>query len=275
VIPAELAEAVKERSLLLFAGAGVSAGLGLPTFARLIDILASELFYDSDVFRRLGSYEVLAEYFESEKGGIGSLRSRLDLEWHDPGKSVEESYVHRLIPELQAPLIYTTNYDRWLERAFERLRCPYDVVTSVSDLKRLRPDVPQIVKFHGDFSDDASIVLTEESYFRRLEFETPLDIKLRADSLSRSMLFIGYSFSDVNVRLLMYKLDKLWQEASRPRPRSYIVLPRPNPVQEVVLRRRGVEPIVTSRDDPSEGLAEFLRDLVLAAHGVSVENRWP
>jgi len=34
--------------------------------------------------------------------------------------------------------------------------------------------------------------------FDRLYFSSPLDIKLRTDALGRSILFIGYSLSDVN-----------------------------------------------------------------------------
>ena len=42
-------------------------------------------------------------------------------------------------------------------------------------------DATHIVKFHGTFDDDASLVLTESSYFDRLEFESAIDIKLRAN----------------------------------------------------------------------------------------------
>src|SRR5204862_304382 len=80
-------------------------------------------------------------------------------------------------------IVYTTNYDRWLEAAFEHHGRPYAKIVSVADLPGIRPDVTQIVKFHGDFADEASIVLDESSYFRRLDFESPLDIKLRADAL--------------------------------------------------------------------------------------------
>ena len=64
----------------------------------------------------------------------------------------------------------------------------------------------QIIKFHGDFDDDSSLVLTESSFFIALDFESPLDIKLRSDSLEKSLLFIGYSLSDINIRYMLYKL---------------------------------------------------------------------
>lgn len=68
-------------------------------------------------------------------------------------------------------------------------------------------------------------------------------IKFRSDTLDRTILFLGYSLSDINLRYLLYKLTKLWEasEYAAARPRSYIVLPRPNPERSppVLWRVRG------------------------------------
>ena len=108
-------------------------------------------------------------------------------------------------------------------------------------------------------------MLTESSYFKRLDFESPLDIKLRSDMLGRSILFIGYSLSDINVRFLLYKLDKLWQNSNirvEKRPSSYIFLPTPNPIQENILRKRGIETIIGSNIDKNKSIEEFLSSLL-------------
>jgi hypothetical protein len=276
VIDSQLIEATRTKNLILFVGSGVSRNLGLPTFDQLTDLIAQELDYDPEVFKLLGGYLELAEYYEIEKLGLGPLRSKLDKAWHDSGIDITTSYVHRLLPELQAPLIYTTNYDRWLEVAYERLGRECTPVVTIADLRNVTEGVPQIIKFHGDFEQDESIVLTESSYFERLDFESPLDLKFRADALGRSILFLGYSLRDVNVRFLMFKLNRLWEASSvKPaRPRSYMVLGRANPVQEAVLRKRGIEPIITSGDDPGPGLEEFLHELITAAHGNTVDKSW-
>jgi hypothetical protein len=244
---------------------------------RLTDVIADELDYDPDVFKLLGSYLELAEYYEIERLGLGSLLSKLDQEWHDASIDIERSYVHRLLPEVQAPRIYTTNFDQWIERAYERLGRPYTPVVTITDTRSIKEGVPQIIKFHGDFTQDASIVLTESSYFERLSFESPLDLKMRADALGRTILFLGYSLRDINMRLLMFKLNKLWEAPSvmAARPQSYMVLGRTNPVQEAVLRRRGIEPIVSAGEDPGRGLEEFLHELVSEAHGTLVDRSWP
>jgi hypothetical protein len=97
----------------------------------------------------------------------------------------------------------------------------------------------EIVKFHGDFEDDATLVLTESSYFERLDFESPIDQMLRADVLRHPVLFVGYSLSDINVRYLFHKLSKIWSAAGTQteRPPSHIFMTNPNPVEEAIFRR--------------------------------------
>ena len=134
----------------------------------------------------------------------------------------------------------------------------------MADLSRIRPDTAQIIKFHGDFENDESIVLDESSYFRRLDFESPLDIKLRADVLGRSVLFIGYSLADINIRYLFYKLSRLWKVSvpNVPQPRSYIFSPVHNAVQEAVLAQWGIDMVAVEHADPTQALVEFLESVV-------------
>src|SRR5450759_2545236 len=86
------------------------------------------------------------------------------------------------------------------------------------DIATSLPDVTDIVKFHGDFDREETLVITESHYFDRLEFEAPLDILFRSDALSRPILFVGYSLADINMRYLFHKLGKLWKAAG---PVSY------------------------------------------------------
>lgn len=260
-----LRAAHEREQLILFVGAGVSQSLGLPPWSELIDHMARELGYKPEEYRRYGSALALAEFFRLQHGNIGPLRSWMDRKWHSPNMSVERSRVHELIVRANFKIIYTTNYDRWLEYAFEHHQREYVKVVSVADIARIRREATQIVKFHGDFENDESIVLDETSYFRRLDFESPLDIKLRADVLGRSVLFIGYSLADINIRYLFYKLSRLWKVSvpGVPQPPSYVFLPVRNPVQQAVLAQWGIETLSPdTEEDPSTALAAFLEELV-------------
>jgi hypothetical protein len=123
-----------------------------------------------------------------------------------------------------------------------------------------RSGLIDVIKFHGDFDEKDSLVLTESNYFDRLEFEGPLDILLRADALNRPILFVGYSLSDMNMRYLFHKLWKVWEKArvSDARKKSYIYLAAPNPVEEEIYRKWGIMPIVDEVGG-SRGLIEFLK----------------
>lgn len=261
---AELLHAYRSKKLILFAGAGVSANLGLPSWSKLIDQVANDLGYDPKVFSSYGTALALAEYYKRKKGSLGSLRSWMDVEWHKPGTDVSKSEIHRLIAQGNFSRIYTTNYDRWLEMAHKHYKVPFKKIASVGDLVTATDEHRQIVKFHGDFDDDASIVLDETSYYERLNFDSPLDIKLNHDVLGNSVLFIGYSITDINIRLLFYRLTKMWGRHVLPsaRPKSYLFTNRPNPVAEEVLGHWGIDMIVSEEDDPKTALTEFLRELI-------------
>jgi hypothetical protein len=197
----------------------------------------------------------------------------MDRTWHTDEARVDGSRVHNAIINLKFPTIYTTNYDRWIEIAFQRRSQHFVKIANVGDFTKIVDGVTQIVKLHGDFDDDSSLVLTESSYFERLAFESPLDLKLRSDTIGKSVLFVGYSLSDVNVRYLLYKLHRLWMDStfSSARPKSYLFLTRPNPIQEVILENRGIFPIVADADDEGIALRDFLERLLREAFGTSAQ----
>lgn len=261
----ELVRAIHDRNALLFVGAGVSMNLGVPSWRQLTAHIAERLGHDPEEFSRLGDDQTLAEYYLLETGSLGPLRSWMDVEWHrNAEKKVRTSKIHQLIVELGFPLIYTTNYDRYLELAHESRGVDYIKVSNIGEMARARPDVTQIVKLHGDFEDDGSIVLAESSQFERLALERPLDMKLRSDLLGRVALFIGYSVSDVSIRYILYRLHKQWQESAstQARPKAYVFLGRPNLVQARVLASWGIVPLFSEIADIGEALRQLLETLL-------------
>lgn len=267
-----LAQDIRDRKVILFAGAGLSRPLGLPTWEELIRHMAKELGFDPDVLVGPGAdYLQVAEFYKVRKGTIGALRSWMDKNWNVDEDKLRASKVHKQIVDLGFPLIYTTNYDNNIERAFEIHGKEFSKVSAVFDLTDTGVDRTEIIKFHGDFSDDNSLVITETDYFERLEFESPLDLRLRSDVLSRSILFIGYSLKDLNLRLLLYKLKKTWEGtvyADR-RPPAYIFLTRPDPVQEEVLKSRGILPIVSNALYIDDALPCFFHSLMEKVQGTA------
>jgi len=263
-----LAASVSKRQAILFAGAGVSMSVGLPSWRQFIEHMSSELNIDPSVMERT-NYQTLAEYYRIKHGSIGPLRSWLDRTWCVSEENVRNSKIHELIVKLDFPVIYTTNYDNNLEVAYRIHRRNYVKVANARDIAGVTGDVTQIVKFHGDFDDDLSLVIAETDYFDRLAFDTPLDIKFRADALGRTLLFLGYSMSDPNIRLLLHQLWKAWKQSGyeQNRPASIAFMPERDPVQEAVLGQWGVSVLTGEGDSAEVALRDFLTQLEKLVRG--------
>ena len=267
MVPPDLAQRLARRQVILFVGAGVSMALKLPSYAALIREIGGHLGFDGPIFEGMGDYLTLAEYYHLQKDGLKELQRLLQSKWDMPEKEVAESAVHQAIVQLGCNVIYTTNFDSFLERVHRAKGRKYKRIVSVKDMVNVDDDAVHIVKLHGDLTVPSGMVFTETSYFERLSFESPLDVKLRADALGKSLLFIGYSLADINIRYLMFRLQRQWENEPELdlRPKSYVFLTRPNPVQSDVLKSRGVEAIVAESTDATQSLADFLTELRLAA----------
>jgi len=239
--------------------------LGLPSWSKLTDIIAEQLGYDPEVFALSGNNLQLAEYYVAVKGSIGPLRSEMDRLFNPTDEAISSSRTHSALVEMELPIIYTTNYDRIIERAFELREIPCHTVASIDDIATAPPNATQVVKFHGTFSNDASLVLTESSYFDRLEFESAIDIKLRADMLGKCLLFIGYSLNDINIRYMLYKLHKLRHQVRPDAPRTpsaYLITFGAGEVQRTLLAKWDVSVLELEPTNTAESIANFLESFL-------------
>ncbi len=263
----KLAAAVREKRAILFAGAGVSMSVGLPSSSELFDHMRRDLGLGDGTAN--WTYQTLAEYYRLRHGSIGPLRSWMDRTWSVSAERVRESRIHELIVELDFPIIYTTNYDNNLETAYRIHGRDFVKVANTSDIVNADKGLPQIVKFHGDFDDDESLVIAETDYFKRLSFETPLDTKFKADALGRTLLFVGYSMSDLNIRLTLFHLWQTWRDSGRERdrPSSFVFTAREDPVQDTVLEHWGITVLHEKADHPAQSMLTFLENLKALVDG--------
>jgi hypothetical protein len=288
-IPNELFSLVHERRVIPFVGAGFSMGLGLPGWAGLLRQVAQDLnvsetepSIDFDQIYEDASEDFLrvAEYLYLRAGSnIGPLRLSISH-----ALSVQDSLClsapHVELVNLGAPQVYTTNFDDAIETTYRELDQPMEVVALPRDVAVADPLQTQIVKYHGDLRYDDTLVLSESQYWRRLDLESPMDLKFRSDLLGRSVLFMGYSFSDINIRVIWFKLMRMMEDVPESdRKPSFIVRFEPNPVLEALYRDVGLTPIVLDPEgeagtdaDRTELLGEFLAEL---SSGASARGRIP
>lgn len=246
---ANLQQAYKDEKLMLFLGAGISTVLDLPNWSDLINLLAQNCDYDPKIFNILANDNalILAEfYYIKHHKKFGALRTKLDQKWHtlESMEKLKTSKFHEILATRNFQLIYTTNYDQWIEKAFELYEKPYQKITDILHISDAKKNTPQIIKFHGDFTDDNSIVLNESSYYRRMKFDDPIDVKFKSDLLNHSVLFMGYSLSDMNIRRVLFELNNYWPTEYRySKPKCYIVVKSHNEIIDTVLEDWGIIPV--------------------------------
>lgn len=204
---------------------------------------------------------------------IGPIRHQIERSFSAKTIAPLTSGAHVELVNLGASQIYTTNYDDIIEQTYKSLRVPMTTVILPKDVALADGDRTQVVKYHGDLSHERTLVLTESAYYKRLDFESPMDLKFRSDLLGRSVLFMGYSFRDINIRIIWFKLMDMMRDVPQADRRpSYIVRLDHNEALEELYSAVGLRTIVLDPDgrarsnrDKTNLLGEFLLSLSLQA----------
>lgn len=289
-IPDDLVTLIAEGRLIPFIGAGFSTAHGLPGWDELLHHVAKEVKQNADSQPVPKYAEIVdscerdnlrvAEYLYLVTGGsIGPIRHAMsDVLRSDA--PLPRSTPHVELANLGAAQVYTTNFDDLIERTYRELDLPVDVVSLPRDVAQSHANRTQVVKYHGDLRHDETLVITESQYYTRLEFESPMDLKFRSDLLGKAVLFIGYSFSDVNIRVIWFKLMQMMRDVpEKDRLPSYIVRLRKDDVLDTLYEAVGLRTIVIDPDgtaeteaDKSAVLAEFMRELATKSSAVRISN---
>lgn len=258
----EIAWLAKNKRLMLFIGAGISASMKLPDWKTLMENIGAELGYDKELFLSHGDYTLLAEYSKLMNGKKmrDLLRAETDLSKNpDYKKALVSSEIYALIKQLKVPVIYTTNYDNFIEDYYRFTGTPCNKVVSITDMEEIQSDKIRIMKFHGEVG--APMVLTESEYYQRMDYQHFMDIQLQADLLQYHVLFLGYSLSDMNIKGLLYRARKRWSVLNGGR-KDYIFSATPNVIQSEVFKNNGIITINGIFTDKYKSTLQFLSNLL-------------
>lgn len=234
----DLIELIRAKSCTPFIGAGACYPL-LEAAADIANRWAQKYdfpFKDSTDLAKVAQYISTVRYLSKPKNLIAQMfRNKMpDFKQYDEP--------HALLADLELPLYITTNYDNFM---FEALRdrkkdparevCPWyinkinqnpkknpalrispdDVISdSSSEPENNRsPEKPLVYHLHGHLGILESMVLTENDYLDFLIRLTDKNLRLVSPEIeealsSTALLFLGYSFSDVNFRVLFRSLTK-------------------------------------------------------------------
>jgi non-canonical purine NTP pyrophosphatase (RdgB/HAM1 family) len=285
----QLAQLIFEGKVMLFAGAGLSASLGFPTWDALIGELGENAGYKKGLFKCHGNYMMLAEYarmMENKDTGKGAYEIMGDMlkiskEMESKLTKPKVSVIYQKLLELNFPVIYTTNYDHILEEFYRKNNRKCQVMypqTEIADACAGCQDT-RIMKFHGDVDalthkDEHadSIVLSESQYFERMDFQSDMDQQFLRDMKEYHVLFLGYSLSDINVKMLMYLARKLRRDGEEPL-KAYIYTATPNLIQREVFLKSGIVSFAGEVLDKKKGTEDFLDKLLNRIDELKAEGK--
>lgn len=189
----------REGRLALLIGGGVSIPAGGPSWRQLVDEMRAHAedstVRGSDAFAQLGVLEQ-AELLQRE------LRGRLTQLVADRMRQLDKPALsHVLLAALGCREVVTTNYDR----CFEVAVAGQDEDLSVMPWEEPRPDLPWLLKLHGDVEHHESIVLTRGHFLGYDARWRPAASLFQAVLLTRHLLVVGVSLTDDNILRLAHE----------------------------------------------------------------------
>jgi hypothetical protein len=202
-----------------FIGAGFSQSVGYSNWKELLRDLADEIGLSVDRETDLIS---LAQYYENKRGNRAKINENLIEKYSQDAKP---HINHKLLAQLPVQTVWTTNYDRLLEDGYKSIRKRVDAKITESNLSqsKLGRDVV-LYKMHGDIEQPQNAVLTRRDYDRYSVTHGLFTEALKGDLISKTFLFLGFSFTDPNIDYVLSRIHVLLNKDVRD---HYCIMRRP------------------------------------------------
>jgi len=277
-IPQSLVDEIKSGNCVAFVGAGFSAP-ALPTWDDLIRTLKEHesistetrkavtnlLDSQSNSASELFDKEAAAQLLEDE---LSTALPKALKDALKPSSDAGDARVLKrklLLSQIPFQAILTTNFDDYLQSTSIRSN-KYSEVLNPSARRWTNSvdwDEPEggslvpIVKLHGQLSTNElenDVVLSRSGY-RKLLFERPDYANfLKAVLVTRTVLFIGFSFSDAYLNQLRSEVLNLTRGDGSAGPKAYALMnDLTDEACQYLLRHEGIYPIRYSTDELEGG----------------------
>ncbi len=205
---AKIREAKKTNKLVLFVGAGVSSNSNLPSWNELINHFAKEL--GISIKKSNDDYLKIPQLFYNERG---------EKEYYDKiysvfSKTLKPNWIHKELFKLLPSTIITTNYDSLLEDSASFVGQHFHTIRKDQDIPYTNND-KMIIKMHGDLVT-RNIVLKEDDYLSYSNNFKLIETLIKSIFTSKVVLFIGYSASDYDFKLIFQSVKDILKESFQP-----------------------------------------------------------
>lgn len=197
--------ALSDRRASMFIGAGLSRAAELADWRNLLRKVARELKLQIDKEHDLVA---VAQYHVNVKGR--AYINRLIVDEFLKGVKITEN--HRLIATLPLAEVWTTNYDSLIEDAFRQAHRLPDVKKRVANLSLpIRKADVVVYKMHGDAEEADEAVITKDDYerYNDPDHRQSFSLTLQGHLISKSFLFLGFSFTDPNIEYILSRVRVL------------------------------------------------------------------
>ncbi|OWZ83377.1 SIR2 family protein [Natranaerobius trueperi] len=204
-------KAIRDGNAAIFAGAGLSRPSGYLDWRSLLKEIADDLGLDIDKEEDLIA---VAQYHYNEKGQNRNKINQKILE--EFTKEVKSNENLDILTRLPIQTYWTTNYDTLIEDSIEDKNRKPDIKITQENLALNVSDRDAIIyKMHGDVRTPENAVVTKDDYetfnLNRQLFST----NLQGDLISKTFLFIGFSFEDPNLAYILSRIRILLGENRR------------------------------------------------------------
>ncbi len=219
-----LREKSETGKLIVFVGAGVSRNVeGLPSWNELVDAMANAVGYkkcdackkkedNCEESCKLKNTYSTDEYLKIPQYLYNENRRKYNNILSKKIKNVKiDAPLSSAIFDLNPAHIITTNYDNLLESSSNELRSQYKVVVEDKDLL-VSDSNKYIIKMHGDINHKDSIVLKEQDYLEFSQRRVLIELFVKALLTNHTILFLGYSLNDYNIKLIISWLNFIRQQ---------------------------------------------------------------
>lgn len=219
-----LSAELEERNLAIFAGAGLSRAAGFVDWRTLLKPIAEDLDLDADKewdLVALAQYHANANLFNRAK-----LNQLLVTEFC---RGLQPTVNHDILARLPIDTFWTTNYDHLIESSLENNGKIADVKYTVKQLTTTKTKRDAVVyKMHGDAAHPSDAVLTRDDYEQYHIRMQPFLSALGGDLVSRTILFLGFSFADPNLEYILSRV-RIQYEGNQRQHHCILRSPSQNP----------------------------------------------
>lgn len=192
---------IKDNSAAMFIGAGFSKSAGYVDWKNLLRNVADDLELDIEREYDLVS---LAQYCYNKNGNRSIINDVIFNEFAEE-KEVDEN--HRIIARLPIFTYWTTNYDSLIEDSLIEAKRVVDVKYNNKQLSLTKPHRDAVVyKMHGDKNNPDDAILIKDDYEKYYRDHAQFITALSGDLISKTFLFVGFSFSDPNIDYILSRV---------------------------------------------------------------------